>query len=63
MDKAVFTKMLARRVSKGFNKGESIATLAELVQSHAGDNLASALVYEQFATEKQAYNFVESLNK
>lgn len=58
MDKATHTKMIARRVSKGFNKVESIAMLAELIKSHDGDNLATALVYNEFATEKQAYKFI-----
>lgn len=58
MDKATFTQMISRRVNKGFNKLESITLLAELTKSHDGDNLATALVYNEFATEKQAYKFI-----
>lgn len=61
MDKATFVKMIDRRVSKGYNKLESIALLAEITVAHDGDNLSAALVYNEFATEYQAIRYVESL--
>lgn len=53
-------KMVARRVKKGFNPIESEVLLDELLESHYGDNLAHALVFEEFATEAQAYKFINS---
>lgn len=60
MDKATYTKMIDRRASKGFNRVESMMMLSELIKVHEGDNLAQALVYNEFATEKQAYNYINS---
>ena len=58
MDKATFKKLIDRRASKGFNRVESIALLAEVTKAHTGDNLIAALVYEEFTTEKQAAKLV-----
>lgn len=49
--------MITRRASKGYNASESRAMLNELVRSHSGDNLVTALVYNEFATEAQAAKF------
>lgn len=49
--------MIARRTSKGYNTNESRAMLNELLRSHSGDNLAAALVYNEFATATQAAKF------
>lgn len=46
--------MIARRVSKGFNAEQSRALLIHLIASHDGCNLESALVYQEFATDRQA---------
>ena len=51
------TKMIARRTNKGYNAAESAALLNELTNSHTGDNLAAALVYNDFATEAQAAKY------
>jgi hypothetical protein len=50
-------KLIARRTSKGYNTNESRALLDEIIGSHAGDNLITALVYNEFATEGQAVKF------
>lgn len=50
--------MIRRRVQRGANEAQSRELLDSLLASHAGDNLAAALVYEGFATERQAYTFV-----
>lgn len=50
-------KMIARRTSKGYNAAESATLLAELIASHAGDNLATALTYNEFATQAQAAKY------
>ena len=42
------SKLIARRVRKGFNEAQSRDLLATLVASHDGDNLAHALHYEGF---------------
>lgn len=47
-------KMIARRTNKGYNAAESTALLANITRSHSGDNLATALVYNEFATAAQA---------
>ncbi|KXO90991.1 Uncharacterised protein (plasmid) [Tsukamurella tyrosinosolvens] len=49
--------LIDRRVAGGANREDSQALLAELLEAHAGDNLVSALVYQGFATEKQAKKF------
>lgn len=48
------TGLIARRVRKGANAAQSAALLAALIASHTGDNLAHALVYNDFATAAQA---------
>ncbi|MGC4174323.1 hypothetical protein [Demequina sp.] len=53
--------LIARRVARGANEEESRLLLHELIAAHFGDNLASALVYQDFATEAQAQAFVEVL--
>lgn len=54
-------KLIARRVSKGFNATESANMLAELIEAHEGDNLEFALVYNEFATDRGAAKFVAQL--
>ena len=54
-------KLIARRVSKGNNEVQSRQLLREHLRNHAGDNLEFALVYDNFATEKQAAKFVAAL--
>ena len=50
--------MIARRVRVGgFAASRSRRLLSELIAAHDGDNLASALVYWGFATERQALRF------
>lgn len=49
--------MIATRAGKGFNAGESAALFADLTARHTGDNLVSALVYNEFATEAAATEF------
>lgn len=58
MLKKMEAKMFARRVRFGANKAESRALLADLLAAHEGDNLAHALVYQSFATERQAYVYI-----
>lgn len=53
----MFDKMIARRVKGGYNAEQSKALLTHLIASHDGHNLASALVYQGFATERQALAF------
>jgi hypothetical protein len=50
--------LIARRTARGYRADESRVLLADLLRSLRGDNLAQALVYEGFATERQAYSFV-----
>lgn len=54
--------MVFNRVNKGNNEAESRRLLNELRRSHSGDNLVHALVYNGFATEKQAEKFVALLS-
>ena len=54
---AAAAKMIARRVSKGGNEAESAAMLADIIARHSGSNLVSALVYNEFATERAAERF------
>lgn len=54
--------MVFNRANKGHNETESRRLLNELRQSHSGDNLVHALVYNGFATEKQATKFVAMLS-
>lgn len=51
--------MVDRRTARGFNWSDSRTLLAELCSEHTGDNLVSALVYHEFATEKQAASYVD----
>lgn len=53
-----FDSLIARRVRKGNRRDESEGLLQILLQRHSGDNLVHALVYEGFATERQAEAFV-----
>lgn len=50
-------RMITRRTNKGYNAAESAALFAELTNSHTGDNLATALVFNEFATETAARKF------
>lgn len=47
-------KMIARRVGLGFNKAQSEELLAELMENHEGDNLISALAYQEFLSAYMA---------
>ncbi len=49
--------LIDRRVAGGANREESQHLLAELVHSHSGDNLASALIHQGFATDTQAAKY------
>ena len=49
--------MINKRVNNGANHDESVALLDQLTKRHSGINLVSALVYEGFATERQAMKF------
>lgn len=53
-----FELLVSRRVQKGNRRDESETLLQVLLQRHNGDNLIHALVYEGFATERQAARFV-----
>lgn len=50
--------LIQRRVNKGFSRGDSEQLLSELCEAHSGDNLVHALVYNEFATQRQAERFV-----
>lgn len=56
-------KLIERRTRKGHNPEQSTALLQELIESHTGDNLEYALVYNDFATETGAQKFVAQLTK
>jgi hypothetical protein len=47
-------KMIDRRVSKGYNRQESIKTLDEILAAFSGVNLASALHYNAFISGSEA---------
>lgn len=49
--------MVSRRVRGGHTASESIQLLAQLIRQHRGENLATALVYNGYATEPQARRF------
>ena len=51
--------LIARRAAKGYSPEESESLLGEILSSHSGDNLAHALFYNSFATEKQALAYTE----
>lgn len=51
-------KMIERRIAGGSSYIESRALFAELCADLAGENLASALVYNGFATEAQARKYI-----
>ena len=55
--KSTEAKMIARRVSKGHNAKQSADVLTDIIARHSGDNLASALVYNSFATARTAERF------
>lgn len=56
-------KLIATRIKSGANPTESAAMLADLVASHGGDNLATALLYNGFVkTEAAAYRAVATLS-
>lgn len=57
----MISKMIERRVSKGNRLEDSQKLFAELVALHTGDSLVHALVYESYATEKQAERFVATV--
>ena len=58
MEKTIISFMIARRVDKGYNAQESALLLGELITDHKGDNLVSALVYNDFATIRTAEKYV-----
>lgn len=58
MEKTIISFMIARRVDKGYNAQESALLLGELITDHTGDNLVSALVYNDFATIRTAEKYV-----
>lgn len=60
MNETIKAKLIDRRASKGYSLGESYKVLEGLLMDHEGDNLVAALVYEEFATEKQAEKIVFS---
>lgn len=55
--------LIDRRVAGGANREESQHLLAELVHAHSGDNLASALIHQGFATETQAAKYTAEHGK
>ncbi len=54
-------QLVANAVRKGHNAARAAARLAELLGAHDGDNLAHALSYEGYATERQAYRFIAGM--
>ena len=56
-------KLIERRIAKGGNREYSVALFNWLVSEHDGDNLAFALCYNGFATEKMAYDFIAKATK
>lgn len=61
-ERASTEPLITRAVSKGANPAEARRLLADLVARHSGDNLASALVYKGFATERQALQFAAAVS-
>lgn len=57
---ATVESMIARRGRQGHTDAVSRKVLNALLAAHDGDNLVCALVYEGFATERQAAKFAES---
>ena len=51
--------LLNRYVAKGGNRDDGVILLNELIESHTGDNLVSALVYNDFATTFAATKFAQ----
>jgi midasin (ATPase involved in ribosome maturation) len=49
-------KMIARRVSIGFDRAGSLELLAEIYRDFAEKNIPYALEYNQFITHRQAEN-------
>lgn len=60
MDKTEIEKMIRRRVAGGWNEAESRARLSDLL-TDSPNVIAYGLVYEGFATEKQALRIVADL--
>lgn len=54
METNTFNTLIGNRVRKGYDKATSVVILNQLLVAHTGDNLAHALTYSGFATEKQA---------
>lgn len=52
--------MIARRTRQGYNATESRALLETLLTDHEGDNLATALAYNGFATVTAAHKFAHT---
>lgn len=56
-------KLTVTRVKGGANAVESAAMLSDLIASHKGDNLATALLYNGFVkTEAAAYRATNVLS-
>lgn len=55
------TEMINRRTRQGHTAKDSAELLSQLIASHSGDNLAVALAYQGFATERQALRFVGAI--
>lgn len=47
-------RLVTRRVRKGHRQDESSQMLATILEAHRGDNLVTALVYNEFATQRTA---------
>jgi hypothetical protein len=54
-------ELIVHRTRKGNNPIQSADLLADLLERHTGNNLAAALVYNGFATEKDAQRFVGAM--
>lgn len=53
--------MITKRVRGGYREDESRSLLSDLIRRLSKQNLPSALVYNGFATESAAQQFVELL--
>lgn len=58
----IHNKLISRRISKGHNAADSAKLLAEVIAAHSGDNLVTALVYNEFATEAQATKIADIID-
>lgn len=54
--------MINRRVRIGYDRQKSIAQFEELVREFSGNNLASALIYNDFATVSEAEKFAAEID-